>query len=298
MNVSQTVEGLDRYPINIRYPQHVRNSIENLKMLPIITPNGARIALVDVADVEIADGPPVIKSENARPTGWLFVDIIGRDLGSYVAEAREVVTNEVDLPPNYSLQWSGQYEYLVRAQQRLAIMGPLTLAIVLLLLYLNFRRVTEVLLIIGTVPFALIGGVLLLYFLDYDVSVAVGVGFIALAGVAVELGVVMLTYINMSMNRRLEEIENSGGSVQLEDVLGAIRDGAMRRIRPILMTTLTVVLGLAPIMLDEGTGSEVMQRIAAPMFGGMISAMVLTLIVLPALYLLYKKWTLVRRSNS
>ena len=298
MNVSQTVEGLDRYPINIRYPQHVRNSIENLKMLPIITPNGARIALVDVADVEIADGPPVIKSENARPTGWLFVDIIGRDLGSYVAEAREVVTNEVDLPPNYSLQWSGQYEYLVRAQQRLAIMGPLTLAIVLLLLYLNFRRVTEVLLIIGTVPFALIGGVLLLYFLDYDISVAVGVGFIALAGVAVELGVVMLTYINMSMNRRLEEIQKSGGSVQLEDVLGAIRDGAMRRIRPILMTTLTVVLGLAPIMLDEGTGSEVMQRIAAPMFGGMISAMVLTLIVLPALFLLYKKWTLVRRSSS
>ena len=298
MNVSQTVEGLDRYPINIRYPQQFRNSIENLKMLPIITPNGARIALVDVADVKVADGPPVIKSENARPTGWLFVDIIGRDLGSYVAEAREVVSSEVDLPPNYSLQWSGQYEYLVRAQQRLAIMGPLTLAIVLLLLYLNFRRVTEVLLIIGTVPFALIGGVLLLYFLDYDISVAVGVGFIALAGVAVELGVVMLTYINMSMNRRLEEIKNSGGSVQLEDVLGAIRDGAMRRIRPILMTTLTVVLGLAPIMLDEGTGSEVMQRIAAPMFGGMISAMVLTLIVLPALYLLYKKWTLVRRSTS
>lgn len=298
MNVSQTVEGLDRYPINIRYPQQFRNSIENLKMLPIITPNGARIALVDVADVKITDGPPVIKSENARPTGWLFVDIIGRDLGSYVAEAREVVSSEVDLPPNYSLQWSGQYEYLVRAQQRLAIMGPLTLAIVLLLLYLNFRRVTEVLLIIGTVPFALIGGVLLLYFLDYDISVAVGVGFIALAGVAVELGVVMLTYINMSMNRRLEEIKGSGRPVQLEDVLGAIRDGAMRRIRPILMTTLTVVLGLAPIMLDEGTGSEVMQRIAAPMFGGMISAMVLTLIVLPALYLLYKKWTLVRRSTS
>lgn len=298
MNVSQTVEGLDRYPINIRYPQHFRNSIENLKMLPIITPGGARIALADVAEVRIADGPPVIKSENARPTGWLYVDIVGRDLGSYVAEARELVASEVELPPNYSLHWSGQYEYLVRAQQRLAIMGPLTLAIVLLLLYLNFRRVTEVLLIVGTVPFALIGGVLLLYFLDYDISVAVGVGFIALAGVAVELGVVMLTYINMSMNRRLEEMQKTGRSVELMDVVGAIRDGAMRRIRPILMTTLTVVLGLAPIMLDEGTGSEVMQRIAAPMFGGMISAMVLTLIVLPALYLLYKKWTLVGRSSS
>lgn len=298
MNVSQTVEGLDRYPINIRYPQHVRNSLESLKMLPIITPHGARIALVDVADIEPADGPPVIKSENARPTGWLYVDILGRDLGSYVAEAREVVANEVDLPPNYSLQWSGQYEYLVRAQQRLAIMGPLTLAIVLLLLYLNFRRVAEVCLIIGTIPFALIGGVLLLYFLDYDISVAVGVGFIALAGVAVELGVVMLTYINMSMNRRLEEIQKAGRQVEFLDVVGAIRDGAMRRIRPILMTTLTVVLGLLPIMLDEGTGSEVMQRIAAPMFGGMISAMVLTLIVLPALYLLYKKWTLVRKSSN
>ena len=298
MNVSQTVEGLDRYPINIRYPQHFRNSIENLKMLPIITPGGARIALADVAEVRIADGPPVIKSENARPTGWLYVDIVGRDLGSYVAEARELVASEVELPPNYSLHWSGQYEYLVRAQQRLAIMGPLTLAIVLLLLYLNFRRVTEVLLIVGTIPFALIGGVLLLYFLDYDISVAVGVGFIALAGVAVELGVVMLTYINMSMNRRMEEMQKTGRSVELMDVVGAIRDGAMRRIRPILMTTLTVVLGLAPIMLDEGTGSEVMQRIAAPMFGGMISAMVLTLIVLPALYLLYKKWTLVGRSSS
>lgn len=298
MNVSQTVEGLDRYPINVRYPQHFRNSLENLKMLPIITPHGARIALVDVANIEVVDGPPVIKSENARPTGWLYVDIIDRDLGSYVAEAREVVANKVDLPPNYSLQWSGQYEYLVRAQQRLAIMGPLTLAIVLLLLYLNFRSVAEVFLIIGTIPFALIGGVLLLYFLDYDVSVAVGVGFIALAGVAVELGVVMLTYINMSMNHRLEEIEKTKRSVELSDVVEAIRDGAMRRIRPILMTTLTVVLGLAPIMLDEGTGSEVMQRIAAPMFGGMISAMVLTLIVLPASYLLFKKWTVVRvRAN-
>ena len=295
MNVAQSVEGLDRYPINVRYPQSVRNSIENLKMLPIITPQGARVALVDVADIQIADGPPMIKSENARPSGWLYVDIVDRDLGSYVAEAREIVSSQVDMPANYSLQWSGQYEYLVRAQQRLALMGPLTLGIVLVLLYFNFRRATDVFLIIGTVPFALIGGIVLIYFLDYDLSVAVGVGFIALAGVAVELGVVLLTYMNMAMTRRLELASSEKREMQTADVLEAIREGAMLRIRPILMTTMTVILGLAPIMLDHGTGSAVMQRIAAPMFGGMVSAMFLTLVVLPALYVLYKKWTLVGR---
>lgn len=295
MNVAQSVEGLDRYPINVRYPQSVRNSIENLKMLPIITPQGARVALVDVADIQIADGPPMIKSENARPSGWLYVDIVDRDLGSYVAEARDIVSSQVDMPANYSLQWSGQYEYLVRAQQRLALMGPLTLGIVLVLLYFNFRRATDVFLIIGTVPFALIGGIVLIYFLDYDLSVAVGVGFIALAGVAVELGVVLLTYMNMAMTRRLELASSEKREMQTADVLEAIREGAMLRIRPILMTTMTVILGLAPIMLDHGTGSAVMQRIAAPMFGGMVSAMFLTLVVLPALYVLYKKWTLVGR---
>lgn len=298
MNVSQSVEGLDRYPINVRYPQYVRDSLDNLKMLPIITPQGARVALVDVADIQINDGPPVIKSENARPSGWLYVDIVDRDLGSYVAEAREIVSNQVDLPTNYSLQWSGQYEYLVRAQQRLALMGPLTLGIVLVLLYFNFRRASDVFMIIGTVPFALIGGIVLLYVLDYDLSVAVGVGFIALAGVAVELGVVLLTYLNLAMARRQELARNENRPMQLADVLEAIREGAMLRIRPILMTTMTVVLGLAPIMLDHGTGSAVMQRIAAPMFGGMVSAMFLTLVVLPALYLLYKKWTMVGKPKA
>ncbi len=292
MNVSQSVEGLDRYPINVRYPQHVRNSLDNLKMLPIITPSGARIALVDVANIDIADGPPMIKSENARPTGWLFVDISDRDLGSYVAEAREVVSNEVELPTNYSLQWSGQYEYLVRSQQRLAVMGPLTLAIVLVLLFLNFRRATEIFLIMGTVPFAMAGGVLLIYFLDFDLSVAVGVGFIALAGVAVELGVVLLTYINLAMNRQLEVVNKEGRSLMRSDVAVAIREGATARIRPIIMTTMTIVLGLLPIMIDTGTGSEVMKRIAAPMFGGMISAMIMTLVVLPALYYVVKSWKL------
>ena len=298
MNVSQTVEGLERYPISVRYPQYYRNSLENLRELPIVTAQGARIALADVATVQVVDGPPVIKSENARPSGWLFVDIVGRDLGSYVAEAREVVKQTVDLPPGYALNWTGQYEYLLRAQQRLSVIGPLTLGIVIVLLFFAFRRFSDVLLIIVTLPFALIGGVLLLYLLDFDVSVAVGVGFIALAGVAVELGVVMLTYMNRALDNRFELAREENRKLTREDIIGAIRDGALRRIRPIVMTTLTVILGLLPIMLDHDTGSEMMQRIATPMFGGMISATLLTIIILPALYLLWKNFSLIRLSRK
>lgn len=298
MNVSQTVEGLERYPISVRYPQYYRNSLENLRELPIVTAQGARIALADVATVQVVDGPPVIKSENARPSGWLFVDIVGRDLGSYVAEAREVVKQTVDLPPGYALNWTGQYEYLLRAQQRLSVIGPLTLGIVIVLLFFAFRRFSDVLLIIVTLPFALIGGVLLLYLLDFDVSVAVGVGFIALAGVAVELGVVMLTYMNRALDSRFQLAREENRKLTREDIIGAIRDGALRRIRPIVMTTLTVILGLLPIMLDHDTGSEMMQRIATPMFGGMISATLLTIIILPALYLLWKNFSLIRLSRS
>ena len=293
MNVATTVEGLERYPINIRYPQRVRSSIESLENLPITTPKGARVALGDVATIEVTDGAPMIKSENARPTGWLFIDIMDRDLGSYVAEAQQVVREQVDLPPNYSLEWSGQYEYLVRAQQRLMIMGPLTLGIVLVLLFLNFRRATDVFLIVTTVPFALVGGIVCLYLLEYDLSVAVGVGFIALAGVAVELGVVLLTYLNLAMDQKLEQAGEEQRALVLKDVVTAIEEGAMLRIRPIMMTTMTVFLGLLPIMWASGSGAQIMQRIAAPMFGGMISAMILTLIVLPPLFLLYKKWTLI-----
>lgn len=298
MNVSQTVEGLERYPISVRYPQYYRNSLENLRELPIVTAQGARLALADVATVQVVDGPPVIKSENARPSGWLFVDIVGRDLGSYVAEAREVVKQTVDLPPGYALNWTGQYEYLLRAQQRLSVIGPLTLGIVIVLLFFAFRRFSDVLLIIVTLPFALIGGVLLLYLLDFDVSVAVGVGFIALAGVAVELGVVMLTYMNRALDSRFELAREENRKLTREDIIGAIRDGALRRIRPIVMTTLTVILGLLPIMLDHDTGSEMMQRIATPMFGGMISATLLTIIILPALYLLWKNFSLIRLSRT
>ena len=297
MNVSQTVEGLVRYPINIRYPQRVRDSLEQLKMLPIITPSGARIALIDVASVELKDGPPVIKSENARPTGWLFVDMSGRDLGSYVADAREVVRNNVDMPVGYSLHWSGQYEYLVRAQERMMIVGPLTLAIVLLLLYLNFRRFGEVVLILTTIPLALAGGITLLYILEYDLSVAVGVGFIALAGVAVELGVVMLTYLNLGVQRLTDDAQREGHEVSASSLRDAIEAGAILRLRPIIMTAMTVVVGLLPIMLGQGTGSEVMRRIATPMVGGMISATILTLVLVPALYYLWKKWSLIQKPD-
>ncbi len=292
MNVTQTVEGLERYPVNVRYPQRVRDSVQQLQLLPIVTPDGARIALADVADVRVVDGPPAIKSENARLNGWSYVDITGRDLGSYVAEAQRVVAESVDLPAGYSLAWSGQYEYMVRAKERLSIVGPVTLAIIVLLLYLNFRRFAEVAIIIGTLPMALIGGLWLLYLLDYDLSVAVGVGFIALAGVAVEIGVVMLVYLNQAIRHHMATAESESRALTLADVQEAVIDGAVLRVRPIMMTVAAIIAGLLPIMLGGGTGSEVMRRIAAPMVGGMVSATVLTLIVIPALFLFWRRRSL------
>jgi Cu(I)/Ag(I) efflux system membrane protein CusA/SilA len=276
MNVTQTVEGLERYPVNLRYPQHVRDSVDQLRLLPIVTPQGARIALADVADVRVVDGPPVIKSEDARLTGWTYVDIKDRDIGSYVAEAQRVVREGVDLPTGYSLAWSGQYEYMVRAKERLQVVGPVTLAIIVLLLFLSFRRFAEVAIILGTLPMALVGGLWLLFLLGYDLSVAVGVGFIALAGVAVEIGVVMLVYLNKAAEDH-------------DDIRQAVIDGALMRVRPIIMTVAAIIAGLLPIMLGSGTGSEVMRRIAAPMVGGMVSATLLTLVVIPALFLLWRK---------
>jgi Cu(I)/Ag(I) efflux system membrane protein CusA/SilA len=288
MNVTRTVEGRERYPVNVRYPQRVRDSVEQLRLLPIVTPQGARIALADVADVRVVDGPPVIKSENARPNGWTYVDIAGRDLGSYVAEAQRVVAAGVELPAGYSLAWSGQYEYMVRAKERLTIVGPATLAIIVLLLYLNFRRFAEVAIIMGTLPFALIGGLWLLYLLGYELSVAVGVGFIALAGVAVEIGVVMLVYLNQAIRRHAAAAQAAGRDLRLDDVREAVVDGAVLRLRPVMMTVAAIIAGMLPIMLGAGTGSEVMRRIAAPMVGGMVSATILTLIVIPALFLLWR----------
>jgi Cu(I)/Ag(I) efflux system membrane protein CusA/SilA len=288
MNITQTVEGLERYPVNLRYPQRVRDSVEQLKLLPIVTQQGARIALGDVADVTVVDGPPVIKSENARLNGWIYIDISGRDIGSYVADAQRVVAESVDLPTGYSLAWSGQYEYMVRAKERLMVVGPVTLAIILLLLYLNFRRFTEVAIILGTLPMALIGGLWLLFLLGYDLSVAVGVGFIALAGVAVEIGVVMLVYLEQAMQDHARQAQAEGRELSINDVRNAVFDGAVLRVRPIMMTVAAIIAGLLPIMLGSGTGSEVMRRIAAPMVGGMVSATLLTLVVIPALFLLWR----------
>ena len=294
MNITETVEGLERYPVNLRYPRKYRDSIEQLRLLPIVTPAGAQIALGDVAKITIEDGPPMIKSENARLNGWVYIDTEGRDLGSYVKEAQAVVKEQVDLPPGYSLNWSGQYEYMVRAGERLAVVIPFTLVIIILLLYLNFRSIMEVLIIMGTLPFALGGGFWLLYLMNYNLSVAVGVGFIALAGVAVEIGVLMLVYLNQALNKRQEQLKQDNQSFSLTDLQEVITEGALLRIRPIMMTATAITAGLLPIMLGSGTGSEVMRRIAAPMVGGMVSATALTLVVIPAVYFVWKQYALVR----
>ncbi|WP_456416675.1 efflux RND transporter permease subunit [Thiolapillus sp.] len=288
MRVTQTVEGLERYPVNIRYPREVRNSLEKIRDLPIVTPTGAHIPLAEVADIRVESGPGMIKTENARLNGWTYIDIQGRDLGSYVVDAQRAVAEQVKLPPGYSISWSGQYEYMVRAKEKLGTVVPVTLVIIVLLLYLNFRNLTEVLIILGTLPLALAGGIWLLYLLDYNMSVAVGVGFIALSGVSVEIGVVMLVYLNQALRRIMDQAARQGKSITREDVRTAVIEGALLRVRPIMMTVAAIIAGLLPIMLGGGTGSEVMRRIAAPMIGGMVSATLLTLIVLPAVFLIWK----------
>jgi len=295
MQVSQSVEGLERYPINVRYPRDVRDSLGMLRNLPVVTPSGARISLSEVANIKVEDGPAVIKSENARPNGWTFVDIEGRDLGSYVAEAQRVVAEKVKLPPGYSIAWSGQYEYMVRAKERLLAVVPVTLGIIILLLYLNFRKFSEVALIMGTLPMALIGGFWLLYLLDYNMSVAVGVGFIALAGVSVEIGVIMLVYLNQALQSYIDRAKQENRNVTKDEIRSAVEEGALLRVRPIMMTVATIIAGLLPIMLGSGTGSEVMRRIAAPMVGGMVSATILTLVVLPSVFLLMKEASIIKK---
>ncbi len=294
MTVTESVEGAERYPVNLRYPRDYRNSVAALQSLPVITPTGAEIPLGRVADITIADGPGVIRSENARTNGWVYVDISGVDIGTYVAEAQEAIATYVDLPPGYSVSWSGQYEFMERAKAKLAIVVPVTLVIILLLLFLNFRRLTPVLMIMGTLPLALVGGVWLLDVLGYNLSVAVGVGFIALAGVAVEIGVLMIVYLEQALSRRRETANAEGRVVVASDLEGAVVEGALMRVRPIMMTVIATVGGLLPIMLGSGTGSEVMRRIAAPMVGGMTSATILTLLVIPAAFLIWQRWEIGR----
>jgi Cu(I)/Ag(I) efflux system membrane protein CusA/SilA len=283
-NIGETVEGLARFPINVRYPREVRDSIEALRRLPIVTERGAQIVLSDVARLDVIDGPPLLKSENARPSGWVYVDVRGRDLRSAVREMQETVAAQVEIPAGYSLSWSGQFEYLERATARLKIAAPFTLAIIFVLLYVIFRRFDEALLILATLPLALLGGVWLLYLLGHNLSVAGAVGFLALAGVAAEFGVVMLLYLRHAWDRQL-----ALGRATEADLLDAVRGGAVLRVRPKAMTVAVILAGLFPIMWGAGTGSEVMQRIAAPMVGGMLTAPLLSMFVIPAAYLLLRR---------
>ncbi|MBV1899245.1 MAG: efflux RND transporter permease subunit [Cycloclasticus sp.] len=289
MNVTQTVEGQERYPVNLRYPQDYRDSPEQLSRLPVVTPNGQRIALGDVAEIKVEVGPPGIKSENARINGWTFIDIEGVDVGTYVQSAKEHLAKNLILPAGYSITWAGQYEYMERAKAKLTYVVPLTLAIIVILLYLNFRAFSEVAIIIVTLPMAMIGGLWLMYLEGFNFSVAVGVGFIALAGVAVEIGVIMLVYLNQALAELKEKAEERAEPISDDAYQDALLHGAGLRVRPVMMTVATIIIGLMPILYGTGTGSEIMSRIAAPMVGGMTSAVLLTLIVLPVIYSIVKK---------
>lgn len=283
-NIGQTVEGLQRFPINVRYPREVRDSVEKLRQLPVLTERGAQIRLGDVTSIRISDGPPMLRSENARLSGWVYVDIRDRDLSSAVKAMQQAVAKEVKLPTGYSISWSGQFEFLERATARLQIVVPATLLIIFVLLYLTFKRFDEAALIMATLPFALAGGVWLLWLLEHNLSVASGVGFIALAGVAAEFGVIMLLYLKHAWEARL-----AAGKGSEAELLDAIREGAVLRVRPKAMTVAVIIAGLVPIMIGSGSGSEVMQRIAAPMVGGMITAPLLSMFVVPAVYLLLRR---------
>lgn len=289
INVTQTVEGQERYPVNVRYPQDYRDSPEQLSRLPVVTPNGQHIALGDVADIRVEDGPPGIKSENARINGWTFIDIKGVDVGTYVVNAKAYLSKTLDLPVGYSITWAGQYEYMERAKEKLSYVLPLTFAIIVILIYLNFKAFSEVAIIIVTLPMAMIGGLWLMYFEGFNFSVAVGVGFIALAGVAVEIGVIMLVYLNQAINELKGNASANNAPISADAYRNALVHGAGSRVRPVMMTVATIILGLLPILYGTGTGSEIMSRIAAPMVGGMTSAVLLTLIVVPALYSIVKK---------
>jgi Cu(I)/Ag(I) efflux system membrane protein CusA/SilA len=292
VNVGESVEGLARYPINIRYPEAYRDSPEQISLLPIVTSSGQHITLADVARVYIDDGPAAIKSENARLNGWIFIDIEDIDVSHYVENGQVLLKDKLDLPPGYSVTWAGQYEYIERAKEKLNYVIPLTLAIIVLLLYLNFKRFAEVAIILGTLPLAMIGGVWLVYLADFNLSVAVGVGFIALAGVAVEIGVIMLVYLNQAYQGLTDSAQKEGERISIEALRESVMQGAGLRVRPVMMTVATVIIGLLPVMYGSGTGSEVMSRIAAPMVGGMASALILSLLVVPAVYFLWRQHSL------
>jgi Cu(I)/Ag(I) efflux system membrane protein CusA/SilA len=288
VNVSETIEGRERFPINLRYPAYIRDSLENIRALPVIAPGGERVALGDLARIEIEDGPPMIKSENARPAGWVYIDIQDIDVGTYVGSAREYLNQNLDIPAGYSLEWSGQYEYMERALERLQLVVPFTVIIIALLLYFAFRRVSDVLIVLVSLPVSVAGSLWFLWYLNYSLSVAVAVGIIALAGVAVEIGVIMLIYLNQYRDEYLQS--SNKNSLSITGLKQAVIEGACQRLRPIVMTAAAIIAGLIPIMYGHGTGSEVMQRIAAPMIGGMVTTLLLTLCVIPAIYFLMQSW--------
>ncbi|TAK77633.1 MAG: efflux RND transporter permease subunit, partial [Aquabacterium sp.] len=281
-NIGETVEGRARFPINLRYPRELRDTPEKLRSLPLLTPGGQQVTLGALARVDVVDGPAMLKSENARPSGWVYVDVRGRDIASVVADLRRAVGQQVRLQPGMSLAYSGQFEFMERANQRLRVVVPATLAIIFVLLYLTFRSLEEAALIMATLPLALTGGIWFLHALGYHLSVATGVGFIALAGVAAEFGVVMLLYLKHAVDERMV----AGAPLTASLLLDAIREGAVLRVRPKAMTVAVILAGLVPIVWSAGTGSEVMSRIAAPMLGGMVTAPLLSLFVVPAAFLL------------
>ncbi len=291
-NVGETVEGLQRFPINVRYPRELRDTLPKLRNLPFVTERGTRLVLGDVADLRISDGPPMLRSENARLSGWVYVDIRGRDLRSAVLDMQRAVAARVKLGPGYSVSWSGQFEFLERATARLKVAVPFTLLIIFVLLFVTFSRFDEALLIMATLPFALVGGFWLLYLLGFNMSVATAIGFVALAGVAAEFGVIMLLYLKQAWDARI-----ALGKTSEADLLDAIREGAVLRVRPKAMTVAVIIGGLLPIMFGSGTGSEVMQRIAAPMVGGMVTAPLLSMLVVPAVFWLLRRRGL-RRSMA
>jgi Cu(I)/Ag(I) efflux system membrane protein CusA/SilA len=291
-SISSTVEGRERYPINVRYARELRDDVEKLRRVLVPTMNGAQVPLGQLADIRLSTGPAMIKNEEGQLVGYVYVDMANRDIGGYVEEAKKVVAEKIKLPQGYTLVWSGQYEYLQRAKERLLYVVPLTLLIIFVLLYLNFQSVAKSLIVLLSVPFALVGGIWLLDFLDYNLSVAVWVGIIALAGVAAETGVVMIVYLDEVYERRLRE----GSISNARDLNEAIIEGAVQRVRPKMMTVMAIIAGLLPIMWSHGTGADVMKRIAAPMIGGMVTSTILTLAVIPAIYALWRGWELKRRA--
>ena len=291
--VTTTVEGRERYSVNVRYPRAFRSDPQSISTQVLVqSPGGLSIPLGQLASVRIVQGPATLRTENAQLVNYIYIDMQGRDLGRYVADAQTAVASQVRMPPGYHIEWSGQFEYLQRATAKLQIVVPVTLAIIFVLLYLNFGKVTETLIVMASVPFALVGGIWLMWGMGFNMSVAVAVGFIALAGVAAETGVVMLIYLDHALEQRRQLCASEDRSLIRSDLYAAIMEGAVERVRPKMMTVTAIMAGLLPILWSTGTGSELMQRIAVPMIGGMLSSTLLTLIVIPALYSLVKGWGL------